>query len=460
VAVITKSKEREIIEDFAREIQQKRTTTVKPSKTIINFRTDMQDRNERTVYRVPIEILRYRKDNGRISSDVLDYETNVRPLDEREEESQKIIAGFLEKKDPEKTNILTKTIMHDGQRDPAIITCDGFLINGNRRKMVMEKLRREYPDDENYAYMKVVILPGKDEEGGPPTLLEIEKLENRYQLQSDGKAEYYNFDRALSIKRKLYMGLSLEEQLLDDPRYANASKGQLEKAIREYEKQYLKPLECVDRYLRQFRREGLYSTISTGQSDPEGRWQAFYDYSNTYSNYLQNQKKLYQLGIEEDEVGTIEEAAFDMIRLRTIKEMPKIHTVMRNLPKYLNTTEGKKEIMRIAEEVETSIPKDQYFDEKGNPLSSFEIDAKWAAQNQQPIIYHARKAARLYEDQKEQETPLQLLNDAYKKLIHEQMDIDTLPESHYKEALKLSEKIKNRADELKHKIYMLLKASK
>ena len=37
--------------------------------------------------------------------------------------------------------------------------------------------------------------------GGPPTLKEIEELENRYRFQSEDKSEYYGFDRALSIKR-------------------------------------------------------------------------------------------------------------------------------------------------------------------------------------------------------------------------------------------------------------------
>lgn len=115
-------------------------------------------------------------------------------LDEKDDQAQEVIARFLEEKDPEKTEALRRSIMHAGQLEPAIITCDGFLINGNRRKMVMDKLHREFPQNEEFAYMKVVILPGKDEKGGPPTLLEIEKIENRYQLQSDGKSEYYGYE--------------------------------------------------------------------------------------------------------------------------------------------------------------------------------------------------------------------------------------------------------------------------
>ncbi len=80
---ITKPSSREIIEDFAKEIQQRRLLTAKPSKEVINFRTEIVDRVERDVYQVPLEILRYRKDNGRIASDVLDYEQTIGHLDEK-----------------------------------------------------------------------------------------------------------------------------------------------------------------------------------------------------------------------------------------------------------------------------------------------------------------------------------------------------------------------------------------
>ena len=350
---ITSPELRRIIGDFAKEIKARRQQTAKPSKTVIDFRSDMEDGHERDIYKVPIEILRYRKYNGRIASDVLDYETNVGILDEATQEGQETIRGFLEAKDPERTEILTKTMIQSGQREPAIVTCDGFLINGNRRKMVMEKLHREHPEGDKFAYMKVVILPGEGEEGGPPTLIEIEKIENRYQLQSDGKAEYYGFDRALSIKRKTERGFSLRAQLRDDPAFARCSDAEMDKAVKQRKKEFLDPLECVERYLKQFRREGLYRTVSTGAHDKEGRWQAFLDYSNTYNRYFCNAKERAKIGLEEDEIGEIEEAAFDVIRLRVVPDpdMPKVHEIMRRLPKYCRQPEGRKALKMIAAEV-------------------------------------------------------------------------------------------------------------
>jgi hypothetical protein len=253
-----------IVEDFRKVIQQKKTAGPKPATAVINFRNEKKDGIERPVELVPLDLLRYRADNGRIASDVQNYVKENGPLDEKDAGAQVVLERFLHEKDPEKTDILMKSIAHTGQTDPAIITCDGFLINGNRRKMVLEKLRRAHPGRTEYETMKVVILPGPGDQGGPPSLLEIERLENRYQLQSEGKSEYYGFDRALSIKRKQNLGFTLEEQIRDDPRYANAPDKEVSQAVKEIENEFLTPLECVDRYLQLFGRDGLYGTISTG----------------------------------------------------------------------------------------------------------------------------------------------------------------------------------------------------
>jgi len=453
MARISLTKTREIVDDFAKEINRKMIKKGKPSLHVINFRGEMREGKERPVVKVPIECLRYRMENGRISSDVLDYTRNVGPLDEKDDGSQAIIRGFLERKDPEKTAVLSKSIIHDGQREPAIITCDGFLINGNRRKMVMERLYEESPGDDRFQYMKVVILPGKGDEGGPPTLVEIEQIENRYQLQHSGKSEYYGFDRALSIKRKIEIGLSLKKQLQDDPVYVDATPAQLNKAVKKFDKDFLRPLSRVDQYLKQFRREGEYRTISSGMADPEGRWQAFKDYSDKYYGILRNPDKLNEFGIGEDEVGAIEEAAFDIIRLRIIKDMDKVHTIMRNLPKYCSTKDGKKEILKIADDVEPVLPISELYDESENPLSSEEIDEKWASKYKRQITYRVKKAANLAKVDKDKVAPLELLETAYKKLTHENMDLSKIKLSDHPTARKFVVDIRDIADQMEGELY-------
>ena len=452
---ITQPTTRDIISDFAVEISKRQVTSAKPSKAIINFRNDLVDKFERDIVKVPIDLLRFRKDNGRIASDVIDHENTTGILDEGDEEVQRLLRKFLARKDPEKTEILFKNILHAGQLDPAIVTCDGFLINGNRRKMVMVRLGTEHPNDERFRYINVVILPGMEDEGGPPTLLEIEKLENRYQLQSEGKSEYYGFDRALSIRRKIQIGLSLVEQISDDPQYAGADKPQIDKAIKGIKKKYLDPLDCVDRYLKQFNREGQYHTVSSGMGDREGRWQAFIDYSNTYNTKFSNQNYLLESGIEEDEIGDMEEAAFDVIRLRNVPGMPKVHTIMRDLHKFCGTREGKKELLNIPKKVEPILPIEQLFEdaEQEKPLSREDIDAKWAAGNMQAITFHLKRASKIYESQREKETPIDLLEAALKKLTHKNMDLSSIAMGDYDKARELTAEIQKEASELEHKIY-------
>lgn len=455
---ITQDKQREIVADFAKAIREKKTRTAKPSVAVINFRDDKYRSKERDIEVIPIDLLRYRKDNGRIASDVMNYEKLNGPLDEKDRDAQEVLRKFLEEKHPEMTDILIKSIEHGGQNEPAIVTCDGFLINGNRRKMALEHLRKHNPGKVEYETMKAVILPGPGDEGGPPTLLEIERLENRYQLQSEGKSEYYGFDRALSIKRKKDLGFSLEEQLRDDPRYAGATKQELEKAVKEWERDYLCPLACVDRYLQHFERPGMYASVSSGLSDKEGRWQAFIDYAKIYQTCLSSKRWQVENGVEEEDIGAIEEAAFKMIRLRTLKGLPKIHQVMRDLPKMCARKDSRKEVLKIASEVEVSLPKVDCFDAQGTPLSLADIDAKWAQRNQQTLIHHTKRALDIVETSHEKETPLVLLEQALKKLTHENFEIEAIGSTNWERARELAVEIQKRAKDIEHDIYHFQKS--
>ena len=451
---IRQSSTREIIEDFAKEIQLKKTTTATPSKKVIYFRREHIDNFERDVVLVPIHLLRYRKNNSRIISDVIGYEKSTALLDETKDEAQKKLQKFLENKDPVQKSALVKSITHTGQREPAIITVDGFLVEGNRRKMALSLL-----GGEKFKYMKVVILPGKGDPGGPPTLLEIEQLENRYQFHSDGRSDYYGFDLALSIRRKIETGLSLRDQILDDPEHVNKTEREIEKAIKKYEKEHLNPIYCVDRYLNQFHQEGRYDLISKGHGDREGRWQAFCDYSNAYSSSFAKESYRNKNNIKDDEIGDIETAAFNIIRLRTVPEK-KLHKVMRDLPKYCSNKESKEHIIKISQNVKPALSPDECIDENGALLPLENIEAKWKAANRETIIHPLMGAFKHYESGVEKETPLALLVAAYKKLTHPNMKIASLHSSDYKKARDHVVKIGKKVKEIESEIYDQKKNSK
>ncbi len=445
---------REIIEDFATEIANRKQPGPKPQRAVIEFRNERKDGYEREIYYVPIDLLRYRKDNGRIASDVLHYEKLNGVLNERSVETQKIIGDFLFEKDKEKTEELMLSLEYEGQRDPAIITCDGFLINGNRRRMALMKLR-DKKKDSAFDTMKVVILPGKSDPGGPPTLKEIEQIENRYQLQSDGKAEYYNFDKALSIKRKIEAGMTLEEQLRDDSKYRGLSAKDFKRQLEYHENEYLRPLECIDRYLESLGREKMYTTIATGRSDSEGRWQAFRDYYNSVYLKLTDKMQLIKLGIKENEVGKIEDACFKIIRKREFKDtegLPKAHMIIRQIPKILSNPAAKKELLKLSE-VESSISKNKLINKDGTDATMRDIDKYWGIEKGNIITNQVKKALNLHAQKKDQETPLALLDASLKKLNHDDMITSSLNIADIEKAMKIARMIQDRASAIETELY-------
>ena len=402
-------------------------------------------------YNVPLELLRYRKENGRICSSVLSYERERGILHDTDQDAQHTIAQFLRDKDPEKTTELLRLIQADGQKEPAIITCDGFLIDGNRRRVVLDELNQTHPDDSRFASMKVAILPGPDEPGGPPTLKEIEQIENRYQLQRTGKAAYYGFDAALSIRQKIDRGFSLADQLRDDPEYKTMGAPEFKKIVRGKRKELLRPLECIDRYLDSLERSGQYRFVSTGVGDREGRWQAFVEYSEFCTNKLHNQRHRSANGIEEADVPNIEQAAFKVIRLRTVPGMGKVHVIMRALPKYCK--HAKQELLELNTNVKQHIPDDDKVDDQGNPLPLHKVDHKWANKYRSEITHRITKAHEAAHGGSAAITSLNLLRDALTKLTHPKLDIATIPIDDLQEAQKIANHLQRRAKALASEIY-------
>lgn len=455
---ITQEKTREIIDDFAKEIMKK-MVKASPAETIrIDFRNGMAENREEIVYKVPLDLLRFRKENGRISSSVKTHERTIGVLDRADSKAQSLLQRFLREKDPEKTNDLKNLLRADGQRDPGIITADGFLINGNRRKVALSELRDENPGNDMFQTMKVVILPDKNDEGGPPTIKEIEQIENRYQLQEDGKAEYYGFDAALTIRDKEQTGYTLEQQMRDDPKYKLMGEKDFKRAVKKRRKEILEPLECVDEYLDAIGRPGEYTAISKGLGDREGRWQAFTDLSQTFVTKAKNPISRNKLGIDEKEAGEILQAAYTVIRMREIEQFGKLHSIMRKFHEY--TSYGKKDLLELSKNVKHNLPEDEITNTEGKPISRDEIEEKWRSKYRNEVFRRLARARDAKEAGGEKDAPMTLLSDALKKLNHGNMIVNKLVIKDLTVALTRVNDIKNRVEQLKKEIYTRVKTAK
>lgn len=98
---ITTDTERRIIDDFAKEIDTKKEPGNVPENDVIEFRNDRILKKARPTYLVPVKLIRFRKDNGRIASDITSYEKQHGRLDETLEATQEIIRKILKEKDEE-----------------------------------------------------------------------------------------------------------------------------------------------------------------------------------------------------------------------------------------------------------------------------------------------------------------------------------------------------------------------
>lgn len=454
---ITQQATREIIEDFAREIQQKKIAASPAESTRIDFRNGIAENREEIVFKVPLDLLRFRKENGRISSSVKSYERTTGPLIGTDSEAQALLHDFLRSKDPEKTDELKQLLRAEGQREPGIITADGFLINGNRRKVALDELRGEYPAEDAFQTMKVVILPGTDDEGGPPTIKEIEQIENRYQLQAEGKAEYYGFDAALSIRDKELNGYTLDQQMRDDPQYKLMDPVEFRRAVKKRRKDLLEPLECVDEYLETIGRPGEYWAVSRGLGDPEGRWQAFIDLSQAFWTRAKTRRGLDKMGIDEAEAGAIMQAAYTVIRLRTVPTFGKLHDIMRDLPKY--TEHGKAQLLELTRNTKHILPTAETVTDDDEPIPRDAIEKKWQNKYRTEITRRLVQAREASQTGSEKNAPLTLLSDALKKLTHDNMIVENIPTKDLDHALAIANSLCSESDKVRTQIYNQVKTA-
>jgi len=434
--VITEEPKRVIITDYANALRQKAIRQGSKYK-VRAFRGDQ----EFEVFRVPLSVLRFRKQNGRLASDVLGHRELFAELPEDSQKAQELLGEFIDKKSPDLNKTLYKSLASAGQLEPAIVTVDGFLINGNRRKRTLEKLTVDKGGSQ-FSYMDVVILPGDGDEGGAPLNKEIKKVENALQAQNIGKADYTKFDQALSMREAIQDGYSLSEQMRDDPEFGDMSSKEFASALRSRENEYLKPLECIDEYLTFFGAPGVYSAVAATKGDPDGRWQAFLDYSNRVQKKLDDPKELVKLGVKETEIGRVQDVAFTIIRQRVFSEhadLPKLHKIMRDLPDLLKVDRAKKELFKLNDIDHQPLP-------KAGPEGI--DDRKWVGDNQTNITRRVVTAYESWKRQSGQETVIKMLEDILSDLQSEQMDPDTVTLSDLQVALSLLDDIKKTAKDV------------
>lgn len=134
--------------------------------------------NELSVYKIPINLLSYNRNNGRIAVDILCKDRNL--FNENEIQDMIILSNFhafkKTKKNIEKVNQLVS----------GVVSYSGLVIDGNRRFSCLKKLNEEQPSNQNFKYFEAIILT---KELSNNEVL-IKSLELNIQLGNDKPLDY------------------------------------------------------------------------------------------------------------------------------------------------------------------------------------------------------------------------------------------------------------------------------
>jgi hypothetical protein len=221
-------------------------------------------------YQIPLEYLVYNKYNARIGSLVKTFEIQNRTLNSEAPKDIEIIEQFLWDSKPDRNKRTMESLAQDGQKVFGIVTCEGIIIDGNRRAMLLNRVYKErekwqkiYPYIDHCRYFVAVILDENVE------TKEIVKLETSYQMGEDEKLGYNPIEKYLRCK-------DLKE--LYDYTEADIAKMMVEDKSTIIE--WLEIMKLMDEYLEYLGYNGIYTRLEKR----EGQFLNLNQYLKRYNN--------------------------------------------------------------------------------------------------------------------------------------------------------------------------------
>lgn len=233
-------------------------------------------------YRLPLDLTYYNIKNGRFAAEYVDLVKNEgRELDPTNPKDSKKIQKLLIEIDPKQSTILQQDLQLYGQKDPGIITYDGYVINGNRRRSALEELVSAGHSD--FKFIEVARLPPN------VSPQDLWKLEAGIQLSKNVQLVYGPINELLKFKEGIDAGLTPIE-------IANSLYGGFkEKDILEK----LEQLKLIAEYLLYIDQPGVFNRA-------KGVHEHFIDLRNVLNSFR-------RLGASPDEIVAAKRIGFQLI---------------------------------------------------------------------------------------------------------------------------------------------------
>jgi len=155
-----------------------------------------QVKNE-NVYRIPLDLLYYNDQNGRIGTWISKYESEGGSITDLPlEEYNMVIEEFIIQSDKTKFKTTKDNIKQLSQLETGVVFYDGRVIDGNRRFTCLRQLARE-TGDQKYNYFEAVILDENITEKN------IKLMELTLQHGQESKVDYNAIEKLVSIYKDI-----------------------------------------------------------------------------------------------------------------------------------------------------------------------------------------------------------------------------------------------------------------
>ena len=194
------------------------------------------------VYRLPLNLTFYNIRNGRFAAEYADLVRKENcELDPTDPGDSKKIQDLLISLDPKQSRILEKDIQQNGQKDPGIITHDGFVINGNRRRSILEGLVSV--GQSRFDFIEAARLPPD------VSSKDLWKIEAGIQLSRNVQLDYGPINELLKFKEGIDAGISPIE--IAESLYGGFKEKDIEDKLVEF--------KLISEYLRFIGEQGVFN---------------------------------------------------------------------------------------------------------------------------------------------------------------------------------------------------------
>jgi len=366
---------------------------------------------ELPIYRFRTSDLLFNRANGRIRSSILAWESEEgKMVDPYSPDGQRVIREFLLSIREDENDKIQDDLLQNGQLQPGIVTCDGVVVNGNRRKALLEQLY-DVTHEECHQYLEAHVLPRSIEKS------ELWLIEAGIQLSAPQQLDYSPINHLLKLREGVDSGLDIENM-------ASRIYGvDVERLRRD-----LARLGLIDEYLRDYLcKPGRYYLI-------EGKNEHFIDLQNVLERVVTPRGVRKDWTPDESDFAELKLVAFHLIRgkfphmrIRDLRDLFLRESSWQDLKKVVGLTTSTDSVGEEAaeEETPTEADDDDYVettedDEGDASLATVERDRveeeQWVKQRKGQLKSAFQDAKEQLQIEKDREQPLALARRALRNM--------------------------------------------